>query len=679
MSDGMYRRTRRTDFLRGTSLANRFWSDAAGNVLPLTAAVTLILAGIVGSSVDMARGYKAERRLQSACDAGVLAGRRAVGSDGYNAAAEAQANTYFNANYDADAQQTPGAVFDSSSEDDGNTVVGTATADMPTIVMGVFGYDELDISVVCSASMGIGNSDIMFVLDNTGSMAWKPNGDTTSTESLTRMYALKQAMMNFYDTVDSTNSGSNARIRYGFVPYSTTVRVGQLLNDLDTSYISNSVTVQSYKLVNWSTNPVSTWTDPNFTYTSTTYNSWVHHTNTQYSSSSTCNNNKPADTAWVDTGASSVNSTSTSVEADSGNQVKTNGIHQPQTFIDYECRQTSSKWYVDKRTGTRTKRSTVYEERTPIHVTTNNATFTTAVLQSRQFDASSYKAFSAVTMPFDINTATPNRTKNISMTWNGCIQERQTVTNATFAFVDLLTGIDPSAAVDLDIDTAPTSEASRWKVQWPQVTFERDGQVGFEDLDDGLNGAVSTSEISENKASTPCPQTAAVFAEMDEDDFDDYVATMQPTGGTYHDIGMIWGARLSSPTGLWSDLVNEEPENGGSVSRHMIFMTDGELDTDRFANTAYGIERHDMRVTGTGTSDSTQLSRHRSRWRAMCEAIKARGIRLWIIAFGSGVTLSSDLTGCASADSAFKANDAAQLNTYFQEIANQVGELRVTQ
>lgn len=39
----------------------------AGSVLPIYAVGTLVLAGLVGGGVDMARAYQAERRLQAAC------------------------------------------------------------------------------------------------------------------------------------------------------------------------------------------------------------------------------------------------------------------------------------------------------------------------------------------------------------------------------------------------------------------------------------------------------------------------------------------------------------------------------------------------------------------------------------------------------------------------------------
>ena len=57
--------------------------------------------------------------------------------------------------------------------------------------------------------------------------------------------------------------------------------------------------------------------------------------------------------------------------------------------------------------------------------------------------------------------------------------------------------------------------------------------------------------------------------------------------------------------------------------------------------------------------------------------MKAKGIRIWAIAFTTGLT--TDLTYCASANSAFTASNASQLNAAFQEIAKQVGELRVMQ
>lgn len=112
------------------------------------------------------------------------------------------------------------------------------------------------------------------------------------------------------------------------------------------------------------------------------------------------------------------------------------------------------------------------------------------------------------------------------------------------------------------------------------------------------------------------------------------------------------------------------------MSRHIIFMSDGSMDPEQISQSAWGIEELDRRVTDDG-SDSQDKSRHTSRFQAICAAIKAKGIRVWTISFTTGA--SSVLTTCASPKSAFNADDASELNAAFQEIAKQVGELRLTQ
>jgi hypothetical protein len=105
-------------------------------------------------------------------------------------------------------------------------------------------------------------------------------------------------------------------------------------------------------------------------------------------------------------------------------------------------------------------------------------------------------------------------------------------------------------------------------------------------------------------------------------------------------------------------------------------MTDGQMDTSNYVPTAWGMDWWDLRVTSNGSED-TANARHNSRFLAVCEAIKAKGIRVWTISFTTGT--SSVLQTCASPNSYYNANDATQLNNAFQEIAKQVGELRITQ
>jgi hypothetical protein len=531
----------------------------------------------------------------------------------------------------------------------------------------VFGIRTLDLSVACTASMGIGNSDVTFVLDNTGSMAWTPDGDYTWDSTATRIYALKQAMKAFYDTVAASNDGSNARIRYAFVPYSSTVNVGQLLLAANSSYVANSMTISTRRPVNWS-GVVATWTGTGET-TDPDNGDFDLYSSTRYSSLNSCNNNKPADSgSWstYDTDTD-VSTTFDSSRGTSGQKVTATGTQQDQRKSDYECLYREGNWwttagyYVYRRYITRQVTSYTYEARDPIFVTTSGSSYDNWLYGPFSVDVSTYKTGNAHLL---VASSHGNAAYNSWSTWSGCIQERQTTPATSFSFGSLATGISPSSALDLDIDSAPTSDdATKWKPIWDSATYRRSGPPS------ALSGDSSP-------ASTACPYHSQLLAEMGESAFDGYVDALTPDGGTYHDIGLLWGARLSSSTGIFASNVNEEPDNGGTVSRHMIFMTDGELAPDLSTNSAYGIERDDRRVTTDGSA-GTQYANHRARWLAICDAIKARGIRLWVIAFGTNLT--DDLRTCGSASSSFQADNAEQLNEHFQEIAKQVGELRIVQ
>ena len=60
---------------RNRQLLKSLRHDRQGNVLPMAAAGVLVMAALIGGAVDMSRAYQTQSRLQSACDAGVLAGR----------------------------------------------------------------------------------------------------------------------------------------------------------------------------------------------------------------------------------------------------------------------------------------------------------------------------------------------------------------------------------------------------------------------------------------------------------------------------------------------------------------------------------------------------------------------------------------------------------------------------
>ncbi|MEZ5694096.1 MAG: TadE/TadG family type IV pilus assembly protein [Altererythrobacter sp.] len=640
----------------------RVLKDCAGNVFPLAAVGLIVLAGMVGGGVDISRAYMAQNRLQNACDAGVLAGRKAVGSDGYDSDAEDQAEAFFATNFDAGEQGVTELTFETDSDDDGNTVEGTASANMSTAVMQLFGFESMPISVECSASMSIGNSDVMMVLDTTGSMDW----DVSSYDRTSRIDALRDAMKSFYDTLSAAASGGNGRIRYGFVPYSSSVNVGQLLLDRDPSFLADNWTYQSrepqYRTV---THQVVSGYEAPYETTDTGYSDvdssgWYYNSSDNYRKRRQCEDDLPPSTSWSNYGGTST-STTTYIDSQQRRVTRTT-TEQRQRSRDYTCYKNSGRYYIIYRNQERTLYDHEYSIEDPIFTTTTTSVFDHFAYKAVNYDTSTYKTFASTLTP------TGNSGSNQSSTWEGCIEERATVAENSFSFSKLL-GITPAGANDLDIDSAPTGDAdTKWGPMWDQISYYRTTSSGR---------YLTSASVSDygSKAGAACPVAARLYAEMTESEFDAYADSLDPEGATYLDLGMIWGARLASPDGIFSSNVNDAPSNGGSVARHIIFMTDGQMDTSYTTHSTYGIEYHDRRVTDDGTSN--QDGRHTSRFLAVCEAAKAKGIRIWVIAFTSALT--SDLETCASPDSSFTASNAASLNEAFQSIGKVVGELRVTQ
>ena len=209
----------------------------------IAAAIVPILA-MVGGGIDMGRSYLAQTRLQQACDAGVLATRKRLGtavavSGEIPAAAADAGNRFFNLNFGDGAYGTENRSFDMALGDS-YAITGTASVDVPTTIMGIFGYDNVPLAVECSAQVSMSSLDLMLVLDVTGSMMQSNPGDTEP-----RIDVMKDVIRNFHAQVEA-NKGPSTRVRYGFVPYSTNVNVGGILQD---DWVVDQWTYQSRTLV----------------------------------------------------------------------------------------------------------------------------------------------------------------------------------------------------------------------------------------------------------------------------------------------------------------------------------------------------------------------------------------------------------------------------------------------
>lgn len=648
----------RTQIVTAKSFFQRLRSDIAGNTLAMVAAGLVPMAGIIGSGVDLSRAYMVKTRLQQACDAGVLAGRRAMGDGAYNSNAQSQTNNFFNANFPIDYLDTTDRVFTPMGSSTSSSVTAVASVTLPTVVMKMFGNDDIKVAVDCKAVLEIANSDITMVLDSTGSMTYSI--DDGSGGTTTRIAALRASMKSFYDIIDAAASGTGSRIRYSMVPYTGTANVGNLLVDLNSDYmISGTYPYESRQFV-WEIDGPS---GINVTNTSVeTFETLGSVDGPECTDQYSQNQSVPG---WW-TASPSGNPVTSSSSSTSGGTTTTVDTVKTYSYYSWDGSTSAPPGYAVGssywRTCVRrviTDTTTTTDGPTRIETTTweSGATYLRTEYTEVDHNVDDYIASRNGGTPAD----NPADRYSDTSSWAGCIEERNTVDSDSVVYNGSSGTITPGGTDDLDIDLVPNNDNRRWRPYWPDVMYYRN--------------AGTTLTSSGTASQTSCPQPAQLLTEMTETEFDNYADALTADGGTYHDIGMIWGARLSSPTGLFSANVTQAASNNGYVSRHLIFMTDGVLDIGDTYYSAYGLERHDLKV---GTGDETQAStNHTARFQAVCEATKAKGIRVWVIAFATSLT--TEMSNCASSNSAFVSTNAASLNSTFTTIAQTVADLRLSQ
>ncbi len=648
----------------------RLRRDQRGNVMYLTAGLILPIFATIGSGVDLGQAYMAKSRLQQACDAGVLAGRKIMADGVYSPAARTAATNMFEFNYPTGIYDSTGVTFNTTTRG-ASEVTGTATATVSTIIMGMFGKEEFALSVNCAAKLEISNADIMFVLDTTGSM-----GETNSGDSTTKLAALKTEVMSFFDTVSDAQQG-DAIIRYGVMPYSSNVNVGRILNGANSNWMASNLNIPS-RIANFntvdpaetSTAPTSTYgTDANGTNGAEPAGTWTGYANTGTTlggrTSSDCASAVPNPLYRDMTRTAGPTTTTNTVGGANGSSTTTTTIIETWSVTRYRYNWNNSACHLQRSSSTKS-----LNKRT-VSTATNNPpypVFRDYTYRMINYNTTGILNGAGLTVPSGVQGA------DVTAGWNGCIMERNTV-----AFDD--SAAIPAGTFDLDIDMAPTSDATRWRVALPNITHPRASSPGNTQsaTPTDLTTATDYPAYTAHSANgwDACPSQAmklTAITSANRSVLANYINALIAIGGTYHDVGMTWGTRFISPTGLFGS-ENATAPNGMPISRHIIFMTDGQMAPNPGIYGFQGQEYLHGRVGSTNTAELTL--RHNRRFLAACDAAKARNITVWVVSFGT--SLSANMQACASGDKAYQASNNAQLRTQFQAIAQQITRLRLSE
>lgn len=645
--------------------------DRTANTIAIAAAAMIPLLAMVGGGVDASRYYMTASRMQSACDAGALAARRAMTDDTFTSEHRQIGLDFYDQNFSEGMFGVEGGTRDYTSDGEG-VVAGTASGTLPTSIMGAFGYDSFGISVSCTAEINISNSDIMFVLDVTGSMADCPDNSTCNSGPGSKIVALREAVMNFYDTVDAATSDS-AQIRYGVVPYSQQVNVGLLIPD---TMMASSHTYQSRVarfhevqiLVPGNGIEVGDW----ISYSDQT--EWLPRLSSNFGSTNEAHyrfNNRTGDPTRTNTADRD------RCELYSGNTYDV-GAERWQVVTDDYVLNVWRSGSNDNRAGCsgrviRQRRAVLSDVvpdtyRTEIQfrdwvycpVDTDDAT--PCNVSNPTGSPAGWETVDLATLYDDNRIALPLGAQGAftTLTWEGCIEEPVRQDNGNYSPV-------PADAHDLNINLVPDAEVERWKPALRNAVWKRE---------DGTTNTLSWlyQTTDESRPGWTCPRSAMRLTELPRANLQTYVNALTASGNTYHDLGMLWGARFISPRGLFA-ADNETAPNGDAIARHIVFMTDGTQVNNNENYSTHGVEWWDRRISGDG-SNTNEFNRRRDRLQVICRAARQENITVWVVAFGT--TLTQNLIDCASPGRAFQANDSATLDARFQEIAQKIAALRLT-
>jgi len=183
-----------------------------GNVAITFAFATLpILAG-VGAAVDYSHANSVKVAMQAALDSTALMISKEAATD---TASQLQTNAqkYFLALFTRPEAKNI-TVTASFTTTDGTAVVMNSTADVPTSLLGIIGYDTITVASSSTAKWGSNLLRVALVLDNTGSMA--DAGKMTALQSATKSLL----------TQLQTAATNNGDVYVSIVPFVKDVNVG---------------------------------------------------------------------------------------------------------------------------------------------------------------------------------------------------------------------------------------------------------------------------------------------------------------------------------------------------------------------------------------------------------------------------------------------------------------------
>jgi Flp pilus assembly protein TadG len=204
-----------------------FRSARGGNMVITFSLAIVPIVGAVGAAVDYSRANSAKTDMQAALDSTALKLAKDGAATLSSTDMQSSATSYFNAIFHRPEAQNVTVTPTVS----GSTLTVSGSATINTTVLGVLGFNMLNISASSTVSWGANKLEIALVLDNTGSMLENGKMPALISASHQLLASLQKAAQNPGD------------IKVAIIPFTTEVNIGTAYKTkpwIDWSYMNSS-------------------------------------------------------------------------------------------------------------------------------------------------------------------------------------------------------------------------------------------------------------------------------------------------------------------------------------------------------------------------------------------------------------------------------------------------------
>ena len=236
----------------------------------------------------------------------------------------------------------------------------------------------------------------------------------------------------------------------------------------------------------------------------------------------------------------------------------------------------------------------------------------------------------------------------------------------------------------------PTSGASWYPYYWAKDTANSwaSGSVSRQDTTTEIQGHEISDWLAQDGPNQGCPVSLLPLTDVSttagQNTVLNKIASMWPrnSGGTQVHVGMTWGWRTLSPTGPFT-AVNGHPLSYSDAtttgwSKVVVLMTDGEEEWPATANMTGLGQIADGKI-GTASSTSTAVTNLGTRLASTCSNMAAQGYLIYTIGLGTGGSNNTALQNCAANGGFYEAATPSSLQKVFNDIAQALIALRLTQ